>query len=284
MSGGWDDNVGIGSWIDKDRWNARAKPRIAPPGTRVVLGFGGGNIDNWTGIRLETLDGYQFTPTYGPDERPTIWNPADFDGRVPRLEVDAAMDEVMRTYNVVRAYMDPPYWEAEVDIWADRFGDQCVIRWCSQRTTRTHAAAERLATDVTKKDSTFTHDGCATTSAHVSNARKATRPGSRYVLRKASVHQKIDLGMCSLLAHEAAGDARPASPRQPYVETPRLRPHYRPRASCRSALTWAIRYAISEPRDAAYCAFGRLSCRLGQHNTTCRGRIDHRTQQTRQAR
>lgn len=73
-----------------------------------------------------------------------------------------------------------------------------------------------------------------------------------------------------------------STPRQPGVETPHLRPHYRPRAACRSALTWAIRYAISEPRDAAYCAFGRLRCRLGHHNTTCRGRTDHpRTQQTR---
>jgi phage terminase large subunit-like protein len=70
-----------------------------------------------------------------------------------------------------------------------------------------HAAAERLVTDVTKAGTEFRHDGCPTTSAHVGNARRAARPSDRYVLRKASVSQKIDLAVVSILAHEAAGDA-----------------------------------------------------------------------------
>jgi phage terminase large subunit-like protein len=90
-----------------------------------------------------------------------------------------------------------------------------VVRWYTARTTQAHAAAERLVTDVNKKDSTFTHDGCPITSVHVSNARKAARPSNRYVLRKASVAQKIDLGMCALLAHEAAGDAIAAGQAEP---------------------------------------------------------------------
>ncbi|MGV9524124.1 collagen-like protein [Streptomyces griseus] len=32
------------------------------------------------------MDGYQFTPVYGPEDEPMIWNPADFDGQVPRAE------------------------------------------------------------------------------------------------------------------------------------------------------------------------------------------------------
>jgi phage terminase large subunit-like protein len=70
-----------------------------------------------------------------------------------------------------------------------------------------HAAAERLLTDVTKADSTFTHDGCPITAEHVANTRKKVRPGGRYVLDKASDPQKIDACVTSILAHEAAGDA-----------------------------------------------------------------------------
>ncbi|PAX85589.1 terminase, partial [Streptomyces albidoflavus] len=36
------------------------------------------------------------------------------------------------------------------------------------------------------------------------------RPDGRYVLRKASPAQKIDLAVCSVLAHEAAMDATAA--------------------------------------------------------------------------
>ncbi|GHF73988.1 hypothetical protein [Streptomyces thermodiastaticus] len=198
---------GTSAWLDGERWQARAKPRLVKPRTTVVGGFDGSDIDDHTAIRLETLDGYQFTPVYGPDRKPTIWDPADYGGQVPRLEVDAAMDEVMRTYNVVLLYADPPYWESEVDAWAEKYGERKVIRWYTRRVVQMHAACERLKTDVTKKDTKFTHDGCPITAGHVANARAAARPGDRYVLRKASEAQKIDACVTSVLAHEAAGDA-----------------------------------------------------------------------------
>lgn len=198
---------GTMAWLDGAAWEARAKPRTVKPRTTVVAGFDGSDIDDHTAIRLETLDGYQFTPTYGPDRLPAVWNPADYGGQVPRLEVQAAMDEVMRTYNVVLLYADPPYWESEVDAWAEKYGERKVIRWYTRRVVQMHAACERLKTDVTKKDTTFTHDGCPLTADHVANTRAAARPGDRYVLAKASEAQKIDACVTSVLAHEAAGDA-----------------------------------------------------------------------------
>ncbi|MFG3050333.1 hypothetical protein ACGFZP_05165 [Kitasatospora sp. NPDC048239] len=198
--------AGVGTWIERAVWDTLAEAREVPRGTRVTLGVDGSDLDDWTGFRCETLDGYQFTPVYGPDRRPCVWDPAEWGGQVPRLEVQAAFDEVMRYYDVVRAYIDPPYWETETDAWAETWGDR-VVRWYTQRVTQMHAAAERLVTDVTKADTVLRHDGCPTASAHVGNARKAARPGGKYVLRKASVHQKIDVAVCSVLAHEAAGDA-----------------------------------------------------------------------------
>lgn len=198
---------GKGVWMNVPAWSRLAKLREVPDGTAVVAGFDGSDVDDWTALRLETLDGYQFTPTFGPDKLPTIWNPEDYDGQVPRLEVDAAIDEIFSRFYVVRLYADPPYWETEVDGWAERYGEKRVIRWYSHRTVQMHAACERLLTDVTKKDTRFRHDGCETALQHMKHARKAPRPGKRYVLAKPSPHQKIDVVIPSVLAHEAAGDA-----------------------------------------------------------------------------
>jgi hypothetical protein len=216
---------GHSSWLELAAWEAREDVREVSAKTRVVLGFDGSDVDDWTGIRAETLDGYQFTPTYGPDRKPTVWDPADYGGQVPRLEVAAAMDELMTTYDVVRAYADPPYWESEIDNWVDQYGEKVVIRWYTRRIVQMDAAADRLVTDVNKAEATFAHDACPWAAAHVANARKAARPGGRYVLAKASDAQKIDVAICSILAHEAACDsvaaglARPKRQRYAYTSS-----------------------------------------------------------------
>jgi hypothetical protein len=199
--------AGLGTWMDGDAWDARSKPRELGKRAQVVLGFDGSDVDDWTGIRAETQDGYQFTPVTSAG--PTIWAPAEHGGKVPRLAVAAAVEELFSMFDVVRMYCDPPYWETEIDTWAEKYGDKRVIRWPTYRPVPMHAALERLLTDVNKKDSGFTHDGCPTTAMHVRNARKAARTmGSipRYVLTKPGDGRKIDLAVCSVLAHEAWGD------------------------------------------------------------------------------
>lgn len=206
---------GKGSWLEGSAWDELAELREVADGIDVVGGFDGSDVDDWTALRLETLDGYQFTPTYGPDRLPTIWDPADYGGQVPRLEVMAAIDEVFARYNVIRLYADPPYWESEIDAAAEKYGEKRVVRWYTYRTVQMHAAAERLHTDVTKSDAAFRHDGCEITRQHVRNCRKAARTGGRYVLAKASPTQKIDAAIPSILAHEAAGDAIAAGQARP---------------------------------------------------------------------
>ncbi|MGW2044650.1 hypothetical protein ACWCPF_05635 [Streptomyces sp. NPDC001858] len=201
--------AGSASWLDGAKWAAKAKPRRVRPLTRIVLGFDGSDVDDWTALRAETMDGYQFTPRYGPDDAPTIWNPADYGGQVPRAEVRAAVSQVMRRYDVVRGYFDPPYWETEIDEFVDLYGEERIIRWHTRRIVQMHSACERLRTDVLKRNSegaAFTHDGCPITQSHIENTRAAARPMDRYVLRKASPTQKIDATIPSILAHEALGD------------------------------------------------------------------------------
>jgi hypothetical protein len=198
---------GSATWLELAKWEQRAQLQEVSGRPRVVLGFDGSDVDDWTAIRMEIPEiGYQFTPRYGPNRLPTIWNPADYEGQVPRLEVRAAMEELMDVFDIIRGYFDPPYWESEVDEFAEKYGEKRILRWHTRRPVQMHEACERLKVDVNKADSKFTHDGCEITSSHVGNTRSAARPAKRYVLVKASANQKIDACVTSVITHEAAGD------------------------------------------------------------------------------
>lgn len=181
----------------------------APPkGTPVCLGFDGSDFSDFTGIRGETLDGFSFTPRWGADGVATIWNPAEWpENRTPRDQVNEAVDWLFGFYRVERFYCDPPRFETDVEGWALRHGENRVFPWETYRAKQMFEALERFVADLAAKR--ITHDGCPTTEAHMNNARKLVR-GTRYGIGKPSDAQKIDLAMCTVLAHEAAADARAA--------------------------------------------------------------------------
>ena len=176
----------------------------------ICLGFDGSDSDDWTCIRAETRDGYLFTPTYGPDNRPTMWNPAEWGGKVPRGEVNTAVTELFDRYRVARMYCDPPWWQSEIDAWALEHGEKVVVEWPTYRASQMHASLQRFVVDLST--GALSHDDCPITATHIANARKAARPGERYILTKpaGAYHQKIDAAVTSVLAHEAAADERAA--------------------------------------------------------------------------
>jgi hypothetical protein len=200
---------GAGQWCEGEDWDARHSDQLVRAGTEIVWALDGSDVNDWTAIRAELEDGHQFTPCFD-DGTPMVWNPAEHGGQVPRLEVHAAVDLLHERFRVVRAYVDPPYWHTELDEWAHKYGEKIVLPWQTYRPVQMHAACERLVTDVHKKDSGFTHDGCEITGRHVRNAKKAPRPSNRYVLGKPSDAQKIDAAVTSVICHEAAGDATAA--------------------------------------------------------------------------
>ena len=176
------------------------------PGTPICLGFDGSDFDDWSALKAETIDGLIFTPRYGADALPTIWNPKEWpDGRTPRTEVHSAVGEVFGRFKVERFYADPPRWETDVDQWVGEYGDEVVVEWPTYRPRQMHEALERFVTDLSA--GRITQDGCPITSAQMANARKLTR-GSRYVIGKPNNHQKVDAAMATVLAHEGAADAR----------------------------------------------------------------------------
>ena len=178
------------------------------PGTQICLGFDGSETDDYTVIRAETVDGFQFTPKFGPNDEPTIWDPSKHGGRIPRLEVAAAIDSLFRRYRVRRMYCDPWKWQTEVETWAMKHGPTVVLPWETNRVKQMHHALERFRTDL--ENGALTHDDCPITADHMANARKVARPGERYILSKpaGAEHQKIDSAVTSVICHEAAADAR----------------------------------------------------------------------------
>jgi hypothetical protein len=196
--------AGLNSFLPDGAWAAREVLRAAPTSGPVCLAFDGSDSDDWTSIRAETMDGWQFTPLVGPDARPSVWNPAEFGGRIPRGEVDAAVDELFGRFDVVRMYCDPPDWSTEVENWALQHGE-AVVAWPTYRVTQMHAVLERFLTDLST--GRLTHDGCLIAATHLQNARKIAKAGQKYLLGKPTQHQKIDHAMTSTLVHEAVCDA-----------------------------------------------------------------------------
>ena len=177
-----------------------------PNGTSVCLGMDGSINDDWTAIRGETIDGLQFTPRYGPDRRPTVWNPAEWGGEIPRTEVMAAMDELVDVFAVHLAYIDPYGWTTEAEHWQVKHGEERIQAWPTNSIKRMHSAIVRFEIDLAQ--ARITHDGCPLADTAFANARKKARLGQLYTLDKPTNHQKIDIVMSSILAHEAAADAR----------------------------------------------------------------------------
>ena len=185
-----------------------------PDGTAVCGGFDGSDSDDWTAIKLETREGFIFTPRYGPDSRPTIWSPAEWDGRIPRGQVTLAWRELAQRYRLLRVYCDPGFrdessWSTDIEDWDDEHGPGVFVPWDtagSRRQAPVFEALRRFESDLTEKR--ITHDGCPLTADHMAIARKVARKNDSYGLGKPSQAQKIDIAVTSVLTHQAASDMR----------------------------------------------------------------------------
>ena len=134
-----------------------------PAGVMVAGGFDGSENDDFTAIKLVTVDNLLFTPRYGPDARPTVWNPAEWGGRIPRSEVHAAWEELADRYKIVRAYCDPGFrdessWETEIESWDQLYGPKVFVPWQmsgGNRIESVYRALKRFEADLDRGNSTM---------------------------------------------------------------------------------------------------------------------------------
>lgn len=196
---------GLGSFMPEALWDSSEASEPSKE-RRISLGFDGSRSGDWTALRAETIDGFRFTPTYGPDDRPAFWDPVEWGGRIPRGEVNAAVSEIFEKYDVARMYVDPRHWETQADAWASEHGEDVVVTWPTNQIGRMYDALVRYLEDSAEK--VTSHDGDKTMKLHALAARKVAKPGDKYILGKPAETQKIDLLMADVLAHEAAADMR----------------------------------------------------------------------------
>lgn len=196
---------GLGAFLTEAQLDAGEVDR--EPLRKIALGFDGSLSGDWTAIRAEDFSGLRFTPEYevGGEMRPTFWNPSEWGGRIPRSEVHAALDYLMTHFDVIRVYCDPREWESEIDGWALAYGDDRVVKWYNTL-TRVFPALQRYQVDMIEGSSKHLAD--QTYRTHALSARKLAKPGDKFLLGKPSDHQKIDVLMADVIAHEAACDAR----------------------------------------------------------------------------
>jgi phage terminase large subunit-like protein len=197
--------------FDVVRWDELADPDYKPlPGSLITVGFDGGRWHDSTAlVATEIVTGFQWLVA--------LWEkPEELDleyWEVPVAEVDEAMAEVMETYQVWRAYCDPPYWETTVADWSGRYGEKRVIEWWTNRPKAMAYAIKQFNTAIAAGD--LLHDGNPALRRHVGNAvRKVLRIRDEdgqplwtiYKERSDSPH-KIDAAMAAILSWEARNDA-----------------------------------------------------------------------------
>lgn len=208
------------SWIVPHEWSACEADDSSPirDGDTVVLGFDGskgrvsGKVADATGlIGCRVKDGRLFE--IGVWEQPQ--GPAGAGWRVPEVEVNQAVENAFRRYNVVGFYADPPKWESWVSQWEAKYGPKLKvkatqtepIKWWTNRPTAIAKALEQFETAIRAREVSF-EPGSFRLTAHMLNARRRpSRSGMGIGKEHPDSARKIDSAMAATLAWDARVEA-----------------------------------------------------------------------------
>lgn len=212
------------AWIADTEWRARADvDRIVERGEMITLGFDGsrerarGVTDATALIACTVADGHVFEPLEQSIwEQPADW-PKQKPWRVPVGEIDRAVHEIFRRYNVVGFFADPAKWETYVAAWEAKYGDRLKVKasrdhpiewWMTGGRSHLIVAALREFYDAVIDGDQFTHDGRHGLSRHVLNARlMPTRAGLQIRKEHPDSPKKIDGAVAAMLARKARREA-----------------------------------------------------------------------------
>lgn len=188
--------TGVESWLPFGAWDACAADRTVQPRERVVLAFDGSASGDSTALVGCTLDGHLFVEG--------LWeNPGDDRWRVPRADVDRAVDVAFARYDVIELACDPWGWRSEIEQWASRHGERRVVEWNTAHAARMAPATDRLYQAVVTKS--VAHDGDSRLAAHVAHCvAKRTPMGDLVSKDKRGSPRKIDAAVAAIVAYDRA--------------------------------------------------------------------------------
>lgn len=187
------------------------RPRIRK-GASVTAGFDGARRRDSTAIVItELATGTQ--ELFRLWERPEDLAEADL-WEVPEDQVNVAVDELFRSYNVVLFFGDPPYWSSEMGAWAGRHKGR-VEEWWTNRELEmawaTHAYATAMTTGsvgwsaadplASSLERHFGNAGRDSTTRRVDEADDDSP--LLFVLRKIHPDRKFDAAMAAVLSWQA---------------------------------------------------------------------------------
>lgn len=204
------------SWLSQPEWaSCLDVDAVVADRDTIVLGFDGsrararGVTDATALIGCRVEDGHLFE--LGVWEQPD--GPAGMDWQVPVVEVEAAVHEAFRRFNVVGFYADPNKWESYVAGWEAKYHRQLKVKastahpiewWFQPR--KIVRALEQFHSAVV--DGELTHDGASRLTRHVLNARRrTTRSGVQIAKEHPESERKIDAAIAATLAWQARLEA-----------------------------------------------------------------------------
>ncbi len=188
--------TGVESWMPFGAWDACQSDRRVTSGERIVMAFDGSASGDSTALVGCTLDGHLFVVG--------LWeNPGDPRWRVPREDVDRAIDVAFAKYDVAELACDPWGWRSEIEAWAKRHGERRVVEWNTAHAARMAPATDRLYQGVVTK--AVSQDGDSRLAAHVAHCiAKRTPLGDLVSKDKRGSPRKIDAAVAAIVAYDRA--------------------------------------------------------------------------------
>lgn len=138
-------------WLAPDEIQAVLSESGVEEGALVGGGFDGSLSDDHTVLWLCSEDGVLIP--VGIWAQPIDW-PVDSEWQVPRDEVSDAVGWMFETFEVVRFYCDPPWWQEEIGKWAAQYSDPAragtlpVMEWWTHRDSPMAVACGALRTGI----------------------------------------------------------------------------------------------------------------------------------------
>lgn len=194
--------VSAGRWLNPDAYEPLQKRRRIPrDGTcPVVLGFDGSTSRDSTALVAATIEKTPHIMTLAVWEKPRSLGHVEW--RVSRLDVEAALDKAVRSFDVREIAPDPHGWHREVEEWADKYGDIVVI-FDTAQPSRMGPAADEFFQAV--KDRAVTFEPSEPMMRHLANCRKKIRSGYTVPDGTHQPGDQIDLAIAAVIAKHRAG-------------------------------------------------------------------------------
>jgi phage terminase large subunit-like protein len=184
-------------WLPHGAWDSIAEDKTIEEGSEVVLGFDGSFNGDCTAIVAVSVEETSHI------EPVAIWEKPDealADWQVPVLDVEEAIREACKKYQVVEIACDPYRWARTYQILED---EGLPVVMFPQTAARMTPATTRFFEAVVNRQ--ISHSGDKQLARHISNATlRVDQRGSRLAKEKRGSNKRIDLAVASVMALERA--------------------------------------------------------------------------------